>query len=120
MLPCTPPNSPSRSSWCLALLLMLLALLYLHTDPHPTATSPPKHCTLERAHAPLPPLAPSSTPHTPYKVSPTCSLCGCTVESLYVPCAHHNHPLTPLTLSSNCFSSPNPFCYSNVCNYSAP
>src|SRR5882724_1956184 len=98
MLPHTPPNTPSRSSSCFSRSSIFTWIL----TPLP----------LERARTPPPLLAPSSTPCTPYKVD-TPPLAA---ESLYVPRTRHNHPLSPLTLLSNCFSSPNPFCYSNVCD----
>src|SRR5882724_6085796 len=102
MLPCAPPNTPSHSS-------SPSSSCFSHSSIFTQIITP---LPLERARAPPPLLTPSSTPHAPFKVDTP----PLAVESLYVPHTHHNHPHAPLTLSSNCFSSPNPFCYSNVCD----
>src|SRR5882724_7685548 len=96
---------------------MFLTLLSSHES------SPHCHITSQALYA-QESSCPSTPPRTLFhslrslqsQYSPTRSLCSCTAESLYIPHTHHNHPLAPLTLSSNCFSSPNPFCYSNVCD----
>src|SRR5882724_11055359 len=113
-----PHACSSYRSLMLLLTLLTLLLMLPRAPPHPPRAPPHASCAPLSSHGSSPhchlrelaPLRPSSHP------LPLLALLTKSILPHLLRRACMFLTLATITLSSNCFSSPNPFCYSNVCD----